>query len=152
MHLSFGNKRFFYQKERDFFSSSLIAAFDKKFQISFPDTGKDHVPFSTSKDFLTPTYFEIFFFTPCHFSFPWHTLLGSVVRLYSCTAIQSVSTYTTFCLYWCTHFACPSYTYIKTCGIHTLLGSVVRLYSHIVILSGYTCILSLLVHTLCLAQ
>ena len=41
---------------------------------------------------------------------------------------------------------------LKTLGIHTLLGSIVQLYSHIVIQSVYTCILSLLVHTLCLAQ
>lgn len=34
---------------------------------------------------------------------------------------------------------------------YTLLGSIVQLYSHIVNQSVYTCILSLLVHTLCLA-
>ena len=32
--------------------------FVKKFQIVFPDTGKDHVSVFTPKDFLTPTYLE----------------------------------------------------------------------------------------------
>ena len=83
-----------------------------------------------------------------HFAWPIHTfveacgsqtLLGLVVRRYSCTVIHSVYICTIFVCYLCTHFAWPRYTYVQTCEIHNLFGSVVQLYSHNVIQSVHTC-------------
>ena len=131
----------------------------KKYQIPVPSQNNRKLPLRTLqkpqlvfKDNRVCVHFTFCYHECTHFAWASrtyveacgsHTLLGSVVQLYSHNVIQSVYTCAAFCCYQCTQFVWPGLLYnltvpTHTRGAHTVYGSVVLLYIYTLFQSLFT--------------